>query len=300
MPLFFTLLSQASHEEVTSGAHTWWALFLFVWWACVFLYGSCRIVGKLRLKLAFNPNAQSYLLPIEPLAPAFGGKCLPMLFFLWACFYIPMLVQKTCLHFGSAYLPTARAERVFCLTFLGQIVWLLLYRCVGNYKYNRTSYAWLQAIRLGFQSYCELIPCLLLLVLFKELCVYGLRQLNFNFEPTMQPIVSLLLEGQLSSWPLFIAFVSVTVLAPICEEMLFRGLIFNFLASKVSRMFALLGSSLLFAAMHFHLDSFIYLFFLGVWLCVTYYKSGNIWVNIVVHALFNGSNFLCLLILSDR
>ena len=88
------------------------------------------------------------------------------------------------------------------------------------------------------------------------------------------------------------------VIAPISEELLFRGLIYRFLKGRWGARNALIISSLLFACLHFNILSFLPLFLLGLLLCRAYEKSGSIYVSIGFHALFNANNILLLLLQS--
>ena len=267
------------------------AMFLCAAWIFLcFLHGTIRWIHKMRCRRVLPVHSVN--LPVS----VFGGEWLPMLLFCIGCFLLPVLVQRTCLRFFDQQLPTRRAERVLLLNFLGQLsVFPLLYKLVRKRAYNARAYSFLQSMRMGFNSYCELLPLLLLVVCIWQCCLQYLGKFYPSIAPTVQPIVGLLLDNQLPVRSLVLAFICITLLAPICEEIIFRGLILNFLVSKTNYATALLGSSMLFAALHCHFYSLPPLFCIGMWLGHVYYKSGDIRVNIVVHALFNGMNLLCLL-----
>lgn len=97
--------------------------------------------------------------------------------------------------------------------------------------------------------------------------------------------------------PMFytIAFLAV-ILAPISEELLFRAFIYRALKNYMPSLLSAIITSLMFALMHFNLLSFLPLFLLGFWLSRTYEKSGNIWVPILLHALFNGNTLVTLML----
>jgi len=109
--------------------------------------------------------------------------------------------------------------------------------------------------------------------------------------PNQEAIVSILNYHRLPT-----AFLAV-VLAPIVEELLFRGAIFAPL-HKRNRWLAYAVSSLSFALLHiisallFRFDPTLFLTMLlyipaGIALCWSYEKSGNIWTAIFLHALMN-------------
>jgi membrane protease YdiL (CAAX protease family) len=118
----------------------------------------------------------------------------------------------------------------------------------------------------------------------------------FHLPTDHQDLVEQVLGMGPSPMLFLIAFLAV-ILAPISEELLFRAFIYRSLKLYANPTISALVTSLLFAGMHFNLHSFLPLFILGFWLCRTYEKSGNIWVPIILHALFNGNTLLTLVLL---
>ncbi|HBR95319.1 MAG TPA: hypothetical protein DEA90_14250 [Opitutae bacterium] len=88
------------------------------------------------------------------------------------------------------------------------------------------------------------------------------------------------------------------VLAPIVEEIIFRGCIYRFLKSQTTRLPAQILSGCVFSMMHANLMSFVPLVIVGVLLARAYEKSGNLLVPIWFHAFFNAFSLLMLLITS--
>ena len=78
------------------------------------------------------------------------------------------------------------------------------------------------------------------------------------------------------------------VVAPVCEEVIFRGYLFQVARRYVGMGWAILAVSLLFAAIHVHLPAFLGLFVLAVALNLVYVRVGVIWAPIVMHSAFNG------------
>lgn len=88
------------------------------------------------------------------------------------------------------------------------------------------------------------------------------------------------------------------VLAPISEELIFRGCLYRFLKSQTTRLPAQLISGTLFALMHANLFSFVPLMIVGVLLARVYERSGHLLVPIWFHAFFNGFSLLMLYVTS--
>ena len=87
------------------------------------------------------------------------------------------------------------------------------------------------------------------------------------------------------------------ILAPIAEEIIFRGCIYRFLKSKLSTGFAMFISGVFFASVHGNLMALGPLILVGVLLAYIYEKERNILVPICYHALFN---FLTLTMMTLR
>lgn len=77
------------------------------------------------------------------------------------------------------------------------------------------------------------------------------------------------------------------VMAPIAEELIFRGIIFRFLRQRFGRLPALLVSSVLFGLLHANWAGFAPLCVLGVAFALAYEKTGDLRVAIAAHGLFN-------------
>ncbi|MDQ7029400.1 MAG: CPBP family intramembrane metalloprotease [Ardenticatenia bacterium] len=80
--------------------------------------------------------------------------------------------------------------------------------------------------------------------------------------------------------------------APVCEELLFRGLIFTTLNAYHRPRTAYGLSALLFALFHFQPLAFPPLLVLGLLLAHLYRRTGSVWSPVVFHALINGFTFL--------
>jgi len=84
-------------------------------------------------------------------------------------------------------------------------------------------------------------------------------------------------------------------LAPLYEELLFRGGLYRFCRQRMGRTAACLVSGCLFGAAHANWASFLPLALLGMVLALAYEATGDIRVPIVVHGLFNLNTVLLVL-----
>jgi membrane protease YdiL (CAAX protease family) len=87
-------------------------------------------------------------------------------------------------------------------------------------------------------------------------------------------------------------FIFVVILAPILEELLFRGLIFNKIYG--SNTTKIIISSVVFAGIHFQFQVFIPLLTLGLIIGYLRYKTNSIFPAIIFHALNNFITFIAI------
>jgi len=90
------------------------------------------------------------------------------------------------------------------------------------------------------------------------------------------------------------------LLAPVAEEVLFRGILYPWVKQVGFPRLALWGTATLFAAIHFNLVTFIPLAALAVLLASLYDRMDNLLAPITAHALFNAVNYAMLYSFQDR
>lgn len=89
--------------------------------------------------------------------------------------------------------------------------------------------------------------------------------------------------------------VSAVIVAPLAEELLFRGFLYPAIKRFTDPVFAMLCSGLLFAAVHNNLPALIPLFILGIAFAAVYEYSGSLWTPIWMHAMFNFCSIVLML-----
>jgi membrane protease YdiL (CAAX protease family) len=98
-----------------------------------------------------------------------------------------------------------------------------------------------------------------------------------------------------NSTELLSMFIMIVILAPIIEEIIFRGLIYRVFKRLLGPLFGAFISSILFSFVHLNLLSFSYLFIFGIILCVYYEKEKTIITPIIMHSILNGIMFSLIL-----
>lgn len=93
-----------------------------------------------------------------------------------------------------------------------------------------------------------------------------------------------------------LAFITLVIVAPIAEEVLFRGYLFGKLRKHAPLWITILITSLLFALVHFQWNVALDVFALSIVLCLLRVVSGSLWPSILLHMLKNGVAFYFLFI----
>ncbi len=89
-------------------------------------------------------------------------------------------------------------------------------------------------------------------------------------------------------------FVTVALAAGVCEEIMFRGVVFTALVQRMPLVWAAALSGLLFAAAHVDRWAFVELWAVGVGLAFLYYRTRSLWPNMVAHTTFNAFSLVVI------
>ncbi|HYI66648.1 MAG TPA: type II CAAX endopeptidase family protein [Candidatus Limnocylindrales bacterium] len=123
--------------------------------------------------------------------------------------------------------------------------------------------------------------------------VWLLESIGFDAEPQAAEQAIALVDP-------WLVVVAVVILAPIAEEIFFRGVVFNAWLREGGPRWAIFGSSALFALIHLSVVALVPIFLLGLALAWVYRRTGNLLAPIAMHATVNGiSVALALLVRFD-
>lgn len=167
------------------------------------------------------------------------------------------------------------------VTLLASVIVLLLTpltRQEINFPLNNLD--WVDSLKIGTIEYLKLYPYLLVALVFNEWLI------GFFFSPTIPPSYRFIASSNFLLQNVAL-FVLLSILAPIAEELFFRGILFG----SFRDYFPLLPSAAiaggLFALLHGEFQSVLPLWLLGSYLCYVYERSGSIKVVITMHFLQN-------------
>lgn len=128
--------------------------------------------------------------------------------------------------------------------------------------------------------------------------IHALCLLLMGEDAKPQPLLQFLTE-KVSLQDRLLLILTALIVAPIAEELIFRGYIFGVLRRYTGRWWAMAISALVFAAIHAHIPSLAGLFALAVALTLVYEGVGSLWASILMHSLFNGITVLFTLVWPD-
>lgn len=159
---------------------------------------------------------------------------------------------------------------------LAVIVWI--YRVqnktatIVTYRYGLASMGFKNTVLILLSTYLMLnITGLIALVL----------RLNERF-PSYSEIMKILSEG-----PVAVRLAAIAILAPVLEEVLFRGIIFSRMREISNFHISAVISSLLWAAAHMNMVQGITAFVYGLFLSFLFEKFKALWVPMLSHCAFN-------------
>ena len=110
---------------------------------------------------------------------------------------------------------------------------------------------------------------------------------RLGYESSSQDVFRWLEKDDMASGARCFTLFAIVFLAPVIEELLFRGILLPSLLKGRSFLFAALLSGTYFATVHFHAPSFIPLLSLSLLFSAGFAATGSIVTPIVMHTLFN-------------
>lgn len=184
---------------------------------------------------------------------------------------------------------------------LSQSNWILWLNCVLTElvyflvvfiycKKKKIDYLVASKTKTKFNIKVFLITVLIgLIVFFASINFTGLFSYLFSF-------IAPLSSGSIpigNFWEFIITIITYALLPAVCEEILFRGVIFNSLRQKMNVTWSIILSAFIFALIHFSIFQTIHQFVMGLVLAVLCYYTGSIFYGMIYHFV---NNFIIILI----
>jgi membrane protease YdiL (CAAX protease family) len=126
----------------------------------------------------------------------------------------------------------------------------------------------------------------LLVVIFASDQLYGyvVHVLHLNIVTNDQVVLQ---QSKFAPMTTYALLAGAVLIAPICEELFFRGFVLPGLLHELSPFWAVIVSAALFAIAHVDPSSFLPLFVIGLALGFVRLRSGSTWASISLHVLNN-------------
>ncbi len=162
----------------------------------------------------------------------------------------------------------------------------LIYFAIENKTFDPKS-KYVHSIINGFTHTIKVWPILFLIGFFSSILLEG-------FAP--QENVRKLQSGNYSN--IRIIILTACIIAPITEELIFRGMIYPLLKKGIGVFWGCAISSIVFSVIHYNVLSFAVLFAFSCFLTYLYEKYNSLLVPIISHSTFNGI-MIILILFSD-
>lgn len=131
------------------------------------------------------------------------------------------------------------------------------------------------------------------------LMVFSMIYYNIYYKLTGTPVpdqqISEIIASITTMKQVIPMMILVTMFAPVAEEIVFRGFIYQGLRKYCGIGFAMLASSALFAMLHYQLSIFIPIMFMGLVFAWLYEKNKNIMPSIFAHLIWNSMSFIFII-----
>ncbi len=262
-------------------------------WNVLTFYGLLLLAGiatDIVLLSRMTRTPRSWLLGLHHLQwrPWTGGDILRMILIIVAAHLIVFGAWKTLYLLGV--LAAREQESYWFIIHSFALHWVALFFIL--YVLYRRRLSWRRAFGMhrsaalrhtgmAILGYLAVLPPLLF-----YLVLYYIWMQFTGHEYRQQDVVDF--YARITSVPLRVYYVVLAIaIAPVVEELIFRGLFLPVFAKRVGMAPAVALSSILFASIHLHGASWIPLFILSIALSVAYIYTRSLTVPIVMHALFN-------------
>ncbi len=142
------------------------------------------------------------------------------------------------------------------------------------------------------------ISTVLMIILFTYLTMPLVTTIN-AFTMLFSENVVAEMSADILNMPFFAMLFLIGIFGPVCEEIVFRGIVHSGYRKTGTALQAMLFSALLFGFMHMNFNQAIYAFVIGFMLVLLKEATGSLWSSIVYHVIFN-SNTVVMLYASEK
>lgn len=135
-------------------------------------------------------------------------------------------------------------------------------------------------------------------IIFLSGYLYQVVLIRLGYEPAQQPIMNFL-AGDISLFARIYGIVLAVIVAPVAEEILFRGLLLPVISRRLGVFPGIVLVGFVFAALHLFIPAIVPLFFVSLACSFAYIYTGSLSTPIAFHSLFNTVNLAFFVALYD-
>ncbi|MCI1240417.1 MAG: CPBP family intramembrane metalloprotease [Clostridium tyrobutyricum] len=152
------------------------------------------------------------------------------------------------------------------------------------YKFDIKKFNIIDALRLAAISYLVVIIILLL-----QNAIENSLKIKLDQQEIVTNMTNMSLNKLVFMVPVVVIF------APVLEEFVFRWIFFEkIFKSRLGVLGAALLSSLMFSLVHFNINVFFIILWIGIYNCYLIHKKGY-WYAVINHAVFNSVTMISLI-----
>ncbi len=178
-------------------------------------------------------------------------------------------------------------------------VFLPLLWLAHRYLYRPWGLGMVRALGLGVASWRKLVYSTVALTAVEQIIAMGIMVLATVIGFSLSSLESVLEDGVVGGrFDLVMIFIGAVILAPLLEEIMFRGILFPSLRARMGLWPAAILSSFVFGAIHLYSPPATVAITLGgIASCVAYERTRSLWPCILAHAANNGLAMASMMIL---
>ncbi len=169
---------------------------------------------------------------------------------------------------------------------------IMIIPCMAGWLYSHDSLSeacGIRKIKLKLVPACAVLTALLTPVV----ALVNLATLTFTENEAGQIFESL------SALPFWVIALFSSVVAPLVEELTFRGILFGGIRKSGSALQAIFLSALAFGLFHMNINQAAYAFLLGLFFGILREISGSVWPSVICHLCVNGSSTIMMGLAGD-
>lgn len=142
------------------------------------------------------------------------------------------------------------------------------------------------------------VSTVLMIILFTYLTMPLVTTIN-AFTMLFSDNVVAEMSADILNMPFLVMLLLMGIFGPVCEEVVFRGIVHSGYRKSGTALQAMFFSAFLFGFMHMNFNQSIYAFVIGFLLILLKEATGSMWGSIVYHVVFN-SNTVIMLYVSEK